>query len=349
MHLQVHQLAKRKRMLCRLNTANQNTEYVCLPVVEIQNCLQMLLPFEAHTIDVNDNIKIHLSCPAHNKFNLHISQNSTDSNQSKLLLSAVLKPCAFSLSDSFQCTDGMHENIDFSLLRCLQTVNAEFLPLFSVCQDLSHDMQNYCADTLLPMFKNCNTQASNESLQNDTTTQTYKLGTFSIADYFVHDNSSILSKFNDCMNCTSEQKFSHKYCAKLLHLASLFCASSQADSNTKATCLFTNEMRRHVPSSHLLNMLWQQTPEKRQLTVLTKGIVPAERIYRHVLNVRVFPQDHAVVQHLASECLPMNTTIDSDVLIVHGMHNKTFACLFLSNVNLDPRMLNQVLNTFFVV
>ena len=61
MHIQVHDLAKGKRMLCRLNTTDPSTQYVSMPVLEIQNCLQMLLPFEAHTIDLNDNIKIHLS------------------------------------------------------------------------------------------------------------------------------------------------------------------------------------------------------------------------------------------------------------------------------------------------
>ena len=150
------------------------------------------------------------------------------------------------------------------------------------------------------------------------------------------------------MNSTAAKKFSHKYCAKLLQLASLYCASALPGNKEHPTCLFINEMRRHVPSRRLLDMLRQRTPEKQQLTVLTKGTLPTERIYRHVLNVRIFSKDHYVVQHLQSECLSMNTTIDSNVLFVHGIYNDTFACLFLSNDNLEPSTLNQVLGEFLM-
>ena len=217
MHLQVHQLAKRKRMLCCLSVKNESMQYVCMPIHEVQNCLQILLPFEAHSIDVNDNIKIHLSCPSHNKINLHISQNETEYSKGKHLLSATLEPCAFYVSDVAHDTNDTNLDIDNSLLRCLQAVNAEFLPLFTVCRDLTHAMQNYCGDSLLPMFK--------KQTNSDTPA-------VSIADYFVQDNSSILSKFNDQMNSTAAKKFSHKYCAKLLHLASLFCASAPRSRDT---------------------------------------------------------------------------------------------------------------------
>ena len=107
-------------------------------------------------------------------------------------------------------------------------------------------------------------------------------------------------------------------------------------------------MRRHVPSRRLLDMLREHKPEKQQLTVLTKGILPTERLYGHVLNVRIFPKNHDVVQHLQSECLSMNTTSNSNVMFVHGIHNDTFACLFLSNDNLEPSTLNQVLGEFLM-
>ena len=207
MHLQVHQLAKRKRMLCCLSVKNESMQYVCMPIHEVQNCLQILLPFEAHSIDVNDNIKIHLSCPSHNKINLHISQNETEHSKAKHLLSATLEPCAFYVSDVAHDTSDTSDtsdtnlDIDDSLLRCLQAVNAEFLPLFTVCQDLTHAMQNYCGDSLLPMFKkqtNSDTPAVTQQ-----TKQRHAAAAVSIADYFVQDNSSILSKFNDQMNSTA--------------------------------------------------------------------------------------------------------------------------------------------------
>ena len=222
-----------------------------------------------------------------------------------------------------------------SLTQFLQKLTAEILPLYSICVTMSSLIQKSSSESLLNLI---HAQDSMKAWRKTANVQ------MSLSDQFLQDNANMISQLTDRLNQNIDKSLSYKYAAKLIQLGALFCIGAQSG---EGTCFHVNEFRSFRPSTKMMQLIRNQVPSKRGVTVLTKGDSQAIRMYRHNLNVRFFSQQSPLTQCISEESMPLNSHIKSDVMIITGVFNNQLAAICLGEQNFTGQQINVFLNNFY--
>ena len=89
---------------------------------------------------------------------------------------------------------------------------------------------------------------------------------------------------------------------------------------------------------------------KHALTVLTKQDHSPGRLdylQRNNLSVRIFDSGHPVTEELEKHCTPLNSQINSKIMVVSGVHDNHAAVIYLNGESQPPHKINAMLREFF--
>jgi hypothetical protein len=320
---------------------HSNAARVSVPLHQLEACLQMLQPFEAHTLN-SDDCSILIRCDRLNQFTLDFVEPK---NAQTTLLQAVVNehgsgmraPTADDLTD---LTPAMH---------ALQHTSCQILPLFATASSVSAQIQAQSSSSLLPMCQQvCAVDGKPWTDMRDMRARSpwnWHCKRNNMPAYFLKDNASIMSRLTDIFNTHQTKKHSYKYTARLAHLGALFCAT--ASPHSQATCFNVSALSKFTPSQELLTLMRETPPLKQGLTVLTKGSDKSTRVLRHNLTVRMYARDSEVARQLSSNNLDLNADVQSDILVVSGPHNEQLSILFLGNETTTPGTLEQMQARFY--
>ena len=273
---------------------HSSTARVSVSLQQVEACLQMLQPFEAHTLNADD-CTILIRSDRLNQFTIDIVESE---HADTTLLQAVVNeygsgmraPTADDLTD---LTPAM---------QALQHTSCQILPPFATASSVSAQIQAQSSSSLLPMCQQvCAVDGKPWTDVRDMRARSpwnwhYKRN--NMPAYFLKDNASIISRLTDIFNANQTKKHSYKYTARLAHLGALFCAT--APPHSQPICFNVSALSKFTPSHDLLNLMRETPPLKQSLTVLTKGPDKSTRVLRHNLTVRMHARDSEVARQLSA-------------------------------------------------
>lgn len=163
-----------------------------------------------------------------------------------------------------------------------------------------------------------------------------------VSDIFLKDNASTISKLTDLLNNT--QRVSYKHTAKLLALGVLFATTSE---HNKSTLFNVSQLNITHNVDDLITNIYNQPVEKHYVTMLLRGNSQNERICRINVNVRIFPPGHEIIEKIESLGTNLNSSIQSGMMILTGVHDNQFAAIYFDTYSNDSNCLNYALNRFF--
>jgi len=343
MRLHVHEFTN-ERALCLVRNVHGDLDYVHMPIFHMQNCLKSLLPYEGSTIKTNDKYNVHCTSSTPNEFEINLIRPSSeeDHKDADHVLSVYVTPSGYKIlhAHHIAAKAGNHAKGSYdkytlhsSLAQCIHKVTAELLPMYSTCVKMSSLIQESSSESLLNLIQ--------REDSNQTTVTEFRRP---LSDQFLQDNDTVISTLTDLLNQCVDKHFCYKYAAKLIQLGGLFCVGAQSG---KATCLHVNEFRNFKPSARMLQLVRDQVPLKRGVTVLTKGESQAIRMYRHNLTVRLFNLQSPLTQCISAESMPLNGHIGSDVMVINGPFNDQLAIICLGQENFTSNHINAFLHTFY--
>ena len=114
--------------------------------------------------------------------------------------------------------------------------------------------------------------------------------------------------------------------------------------------LFVSQGRYDNPSDDFFKLLAQSIPMKLALTVLTKQDQSPGRLdylMSSNLSVRIFDSGHPVTEELETHCTPLNSQINSKIMVVSAVHDNHAAVIYLNGESLPPHKINAMLREFF--
>ena len=165
---------------------------------------------------------------------------------------------------------------------------------------------------------------------------------------FVQNNKGVISKVTDLLNSNFEnhnQAYSFQYAARLIWLASGFCATAPV---SKIFNLFhVSQMQVDKMSEQMVERVYEADPEKQHVTTLLRGNDKNDRIMRFNLAVRIFTQDSELTRELISTSGGLNKTFLSPVIIMTGICNNQAAAVYVSSDSLHSSMHKRAVSAYY--
>lgn len=279
--------------------------------------VQVLQPNQSTSLLDDASVSMRLNCVGRNSYELNILKRQ-DGSQS-VLLQASISPVGITVT-----TD---KEPQLDCMNFLRFLAAQMNPYHTHAQDLVKRISATEGSffSSLPL--------SSDNIQ--------------VSTQFRKDNATVVSKFKDLLT-SGKHKCSVAYANKLSFLAALSCACSTAD-NLHPTLLSISQGTCNHPPVDFFNMLYTHAPIKQNLTILTRKDtthkLPSQAT-RYNLAVRMFARDHEVTRAIERLCTPLNSTIDSGIMVVSGVHDNHAAVVYLNAQSQSPSRLNALMCKF---
>lgn len=260
-------------------------------------------------------VGIRLNCVGRNSYELNIVKRQNASQI--VLLQASISPAGITVT-----TD---KEPQLDCMNFLRFLAAQINPYHTHAQDLVKNISatEGCFVSSLPL----------------------SIGNVQVSTQFRKDNATVVSKFKDLL---TRHKCSASYANKVSFLAALTCACSTAD-NSHPTLLSISQGTCHHPPVDFFHTLHTHAPIKQNLTILTRKDITHKlpgQVSRCNLAVRLFAHDHEVTRAVERLCTPLNTTIDSGIMVVSGVHDNHAAVVYLNAQSQSPARLNALMRKF---
>jgi hypothetical protein len=295
--------------------------------------VQMLLTNERALVSEDSDAKITLHNHGGNNFSLEVTHLA-----SHLPLMARITPSSIYCSDNQQNVPDHNkqaytgrQNMHFG--NVAHHIHKQMLPLYSECVLTSRDMQD------------CFGKITYSEIQKH-----YMGSNKKMSDSFMLDNAVSISMLTDMLNRKwhrnlkqalhsdndkSLSVYSVEYAARLLFLASVFCATALP---TKNSSLFhVSQTRMTEMPAGMQDLMWSEIkPERNGVSLLLKGASAEQRVMRCNLAVRKVGAQHK----FATECMPsvmgMNASgSNTDIVLVTGVVNKNAAAIYIDSDTVD--------------
>lgn len=290
--------------------------------------VQMLLRNEKTTVLDDSDVKVTLQNDGDNIFTVRVACSTHYPE-----FTATVSPSSIHydqqnlLAQSKQTSDARPQN---PLANIAFHIHTQMLPLYSECVLKARDMQDCFGKITYP------------ARQSRSLAESKKM-----SDSFMLDNSASIGMLTDMLNRKWHQNLSEalssdgktknlsaysvQYAARLLFLASVFCAT--APPTKKSSLFHVSQSRMTEMPAGMPELMWSEIkPEKSGVSILLKGCSPEQRVMRCNLAVRKV----GLSEKLATECMPsvmgMNASGSStDILLVTGVANKIAAAIYVDS------------------
>lgn len=321
--------------------SQSSCKMLTVPKCILDSGVQMLLANEMVIVAEDNDAKITLQNHGGNDFSLEVTNFALP-----LHFMARITPSGICCSDNQQIApndskqnapddnkQSRHgtQNMQFGSIALY--VHKQMIPLYSECVLTSRDMQD------------CFGQITYAMRENRSMSQNKKM-----SDSFMLDNAVSIGMLTDMLNRKWHRNlkqalhadndkplsvYSVEYAARLLFLASVFCAT--APPAKKSSLFHVSQTRMTEMPAGMQDLMWSEIkPERNGVSLLLKGDSTQQRIMRCNLSVRKVDAQHK----FATECMPsvmgMNASgSTTDIVLVTGVMNKNAAAIYIDSDTVD--------------